>query len=84
MPAELEYLLKYNIYKHSYTLSDKSQSSPVVNLLNLRQNLRQMMAKASQNKRSYTKLWLPVLCRRNSEKWRKIKENQYFQGVFKA
>ena len=53
----------------------------VVNLLNLRQNLRQMMAKTSQNKRSYTKLWLPVLCRRNAEKWRKIKENQHFQGV---
>ena len=40
-----------------------------------------MMAKTSQNKRSYTKLWLPVLCRRNAEKWRKIKENQHFQGV---
>ena len=40
-----------------------------------------MMAKTSQNKRSYTKLWLLSLCRRNAEKWRKIKENQHFQGV---
>lgn len=40
-----------------------------------------MMAKTSQNKRNYTKLWLYAFCRSNAEKWRKIKENQHFQGV---
>lgn len=40
-----------------------------------------MMVKTIQIKRSYTKLWLLSLCRRNAEKWRKIKGNQYFQGV---
>lgn len=30
------------------------------------------------NKRSYTKLWLLRLCRRNAEKWRKISNAKEF------
>ena len=42
-----------------------------------------MMEKTSENKRSYTKLWLKCLCCGNAEKQRKIKENQAFIRSFR-